>query len=242
MCLIVYQPPGQRVPIERLREAHKANPDSWGFMWADGTFLMDSKSTEFSLFENTYKVMTTTFPDAPFVIHFRTASMGQITKEACHPHRINDELAFVHNGNLFHFSDYFYTDRRTDSQRFCDWLKKNWCPAIVPDIERYCVANYSKMVFMNSQGQVWICNERAGMWENGCWFSNGGIEHYVGYGYSGAYPYAPGEVRHKGGLISVQGYSGEWVQCEKCNGWFKNINKLCEDCETYVTLSGNTGL
>jgi hypothetical protein len=94
------------------------------------------------------------------------------------------------------------------------------------------------MVFMNFKGQVWICNQAAGMWENGCWFSNGGIEHYVGYGYSGAYGYGHGETRHKGGLISVQGFGGEWKQCQYCKGWFRDLDRFCPDCEAYFGLVG----
>ena len=194
------------------------------------------------MFEPYFEHISRFYPGCAKVIHFRTASMGQITSEACHPHKVTDNLAFAHNGNLFHFSDYFYTDKRTDSQRFCDWLKEHWHPGIEFNLERYCVSNYSKMVFMNASGHVWICNEQAGIWDNGCWYSNGGIEHYVGYGYSGAYQYHQGEVRHKGGLISVQGYGGEWRQCSMCHGWFKNINGLCEDCETYESISGDKGL
>jgi hypothetical protein len=207
-------------------------------MWANAFNLLTVKSTEFGTFKNTYQALKQAFPDSPFVIHFRTASMGHITDDACHPHMVNDHLGFAHNGNLFHFSDYFYSDGRTDSQRFCDWLKKNWCPGIVQDLERYCVRNYSKMVFMNSKAQVWIANEGAGTWEGGCWYSNGGIEHYVGYGYSGAYGYSAGEMRHKGGLISVQGFAGEWRQCGYCKGWFRAIDKFCPDCEAYKELIG----
>jgi len=91
---------------------------------------------------------------------------------------------------------------------------------------------------MDNYGQVRIINEQAGIWENGCWFSNGGIEHYVGYGYSGAYSYGKGERRHKGGLISIQGFTGEWHQCEYCKGWFKELDGLCDDCKAYKELVG----
>ena len=246
-------------PFERLDECAKANPDGWGFMWPNNGKLEVTKSIiRWGEYEPAFLI----FKDVPVVIHFRTASMGQITQEACHPHRINDNLAFAHNGNLFHFSDYFYSDKRTDSQRFRDFLynsgqqaplggklsavncEMSYAGAAMSErqlmaVATYCIQNYSKMVFMSNQGQVWICNEQAGIWENGCWFSNGGIEHYVGYGYSGAYSYGKEERRHKGGLISVKGFAGDWHQCEYCKGWFKELYLgLCEDCKAYKELTG----
>src|SRR5512139_1783993 len=106
MCLIVYLPAGAKAPNERLWEAHKANPDGWGYMWARGGRLSILKSEDFSAFN---PEVLSLFWNCPRVVHFRTASIGRITYEACHPLSVNEELAFCHNGNLFHFSDYFYS-------------------------------------------------------------------------------------------------------------------------------------
>ena len=59
------------------------------------------------------------------------------------------------------------------------------------------------MVFIDPLGKT-IINEEMGEWSDGCWYSNGGIPGYTGYGYSGAYRYELGDVRHKGLMCGVE--------------------------------------
>jgi len=228
MCLILYKPSGQRFDVERLKEASKANPDGWGIMYAIDDKLHTEKGLDtledFSIFN---KIVNT-----PVAVHFRTASVGGISVDACHPHNISEDLAFMHNGNLFHFQK----DGQTDSQVFAEFCRTH---GPLSNLENYCRRNYSKMLFMDYRGSTWIVNEQAGMWENGCWYSNGGIPHYVGYGYSGAYAYSETDIRHKGGALSVQGFknSSEWTKCRECGGWFYRLkSEYCEDCKAFHAL------
>ena len=100
-----------------------------------------------------------------------------------------------------------------------------------------------KMVFMDNLGKVRIINESAGEWVDGCWFSNGGIPGYIGYGFSGAYPLKENEIRHFGGLQSVMTFDEKerklWSQCKTCLGWFPNkeIQKsACVGCREWKKL------
>jgi hypothetical protein len=238
------KPKGVSISFQRLQEAHEANPDGFGMMWAFRDSLFYYKDTQKVPFR-----YITKFSD-DIILHFRTASSGTILFDACHPHFVNDNLAFVHNGNLFEFSNYFgkgRTDKLTDTQRFNNDILKKLPPGFLdhPEIrkslEHYCKENFSKMIFMDSGGKIDIINEPSGVWEIGCWFSNGGIENYIGYGYSGAYPYHENEIRHRGGLISVEMFNnkGDWIQCESCLGWYQ-VNKMagvfCKGCLSYINL------
>jgi hypothetical protein len=198
-------------------------------------------------------LMSKAFRPAKLALHFRTASSAGKGQEQAHPYQIGDsKIYFMANGNLSHFQG---DRKRSDIQVFRDEVLR---PAVEEKIfysdkfnnwlEDYCVDNFTKMLFMDSTGYVKIVNESQGVWDysddgGGCWFSNSGIENYIGYGFSGLYEYGENQVRHKRGLITSQvlGYpqSVGWGQCKSCSGWFpwneliSNREKhwYCHSCE-----------
>lgn len=242
MCLILWKPEGKTISHTRLAEAKQANPDGWGLMWADGV-LHIIKDTDPDTFWGTYERVA----HNGLVIHFRTASSGLISDESCHPFYVTPYLGFAENGNLFHFTDYFpgrVSDGRSDVQRFNDEVLKRVPSLLVGKtrylLEEYAHANFSKFVFLDDRGNVKIINEAAGEWRGGVWYSNGGIDNYIGYGYSGAYYYRPGDIRHKGGRISPAIFPAErrenWGQCHVCEGWYYHLHGTCLDCNIYLDL------
>ena len=245
MCIAIYKPADGKISRERLFEAYNANPDGWGVMWSDKDSVECLKGCyDFNSFYSLFRLLENAKKDV--VVHFRTASSGSISNEKCHPFYVNKDLAFVENGNLYEYSDCFadkWKDDRTDIQRFNDEVLQKlpvnflYKPTIRKRLEDYCKGNQTKMVFMDSYGRVAIVNEEAGEWSNGCWYSNGGIENYIGYGYSGAYYYNGGDTRHRGGLFSVQMLPeekrSEWSRCPECLGYFRNLEGICSGCETW---------
>ena len=226
MCIIILKPSTGTVSEDRLHDAYTANPDGNGVLWANnGRLICHKGNYSFEDFLVFYRRAV-----APVIIHFRTASSGPISNDAAHPLFVNDELAFAQNGNYAEYSD--GESGLTDVQRFNELFLKNIrsdfleCADITQAIETYCVNRMVKMVFMDNLGKVRIINEAAGEWVDGCWFSNGGISGYVGYGYSGSYPLKEGEIRHFGGLESVMTFDEKerklWSQCKTCLGWFPN--------------------
>jgi hypothetical protein len=243
MCIIIYQSETGKVSEERLHESYTANPDGNGVLWANNGRLICHKGNY--SFEDFLVFYRRAVP--PLVIHFRTASSGAISNDAAHPLFVNDNLAFAQNGNFPEYAD--GESGLTDVQRFNELFLKNipfdflGQSDIMEALESYCVNRMVKMVFMNNFGKVKIINEAAGEWKDGCWFSNGGIEGYIGYGYSGAYPLHDGEVRHFGGLQSIQMFDEKerkkWSQCQTCLGWFSNkeIQKsACAGCREWKKL------
>ncbi len=245
MCIAIYQPKGTIVSNKRLAISRIANPDGWGLMCYLDNKLHTSKGIDKDkyIYDDFY---TNDFFDFDVVIHFRTASSGQISIDGCHPFFVNDNLAFVEQGNLYEFSDSFpgrKPDGLTDIQRFNNEVLKK-----LPDnflnhfrirkaLENYCINNFVKMIFMDNLGKVTIINEQSGIWVDGVWFSNYGIDNYVGYGYSGATYYQDGDIRHKGGLITVQMFEKwrreKWSQCDKCLGYYIKadlVDGVCQGC------------
>ena len=232
-----------------MREAYEANPDGCGVLYEGVKHFKGCWGFE-SLWSTVRMVEYFGFE---FIIHLRTASSGSISKENCHPFYVNKDLAFVENGNFYEYSDYFgdgYGDDKTDVRRFNDSVLKKlpenflYIPEIRSALECYCKSNLVKMIFMDKNG-VEIINEDAGEWTDGCWYSNGGIKNYIGYGYSGAYYYKNGDTRHRGGLFSVQMLPEEkrkhWSRCDKCLGYYRNIDKTCYGCLGCEKLLSFTG-
>ncbi len=251
MCLAVVKKDSAVFEYSVLEDAYRANPDSCGLMYVEngsiqiikGAFSWKSFSQFISIAEKS---------KSPVVLHFRTASSSASYFETSHPFVVNRNLTFVHNGNFFEFQNYFsggYSEILSDTARFNEYVLKK-LPAnfleneeIVHCLETYCKENMSKLVFMDAKGEIVILNESAGYWGDGLWYSNGGIHNYTGYGFSGAYYYNEGDVRHKGGLISVQmlppSRRMDWDQCSICLGYFRReklVKGKCGGCATYKEL------
>lgn len=253
MCIAVYIKKDSDISHAELSNMHKSNPDGCGFIWInDDTGGLSSSKGLFTVDNliRKYNFIKGLHPNSDLIIHFRTASSSYIGLNSCHPFYVNEKLAFAHNGNFFEFSKYFgkgYKDDLSDTQRFnkdilqklpSDFLSN---PGIVNLLIQYCVENQSKIIFMDNTGKVTILNKQAGIEKNGIWYSNGGIENYTGYGFSGAYYYNSGEIRHKGGLITNQHFDIEsrktWEQCKTCFGYYKDLtDENCDGCKTYLKL------
>lgn len=250
MCIALYVPNTRSISKDRLKRCYQSNPDGCGFMWScnDNLYIRKGCWTFDEFYSLWHLAAYKIYPNSGFVIHFRTATSGKKEKDKCHPFRVNDNLAFVHNGNLFEFSESFPAYQKdeqslSDTQGFNRDILQKLPDGFLNDVkiknalEGYCISNFSKMIFMDNKGHVNIINEQAGQWEDGIFYSNGGIEDYTGYGYSGAYKYNSDDVRHKGGLISITMFSEErrenWQMCEICKGWFKKdqlTNSICNGC------------
>lgn len=243
MCIILVRPEGGAIDAKELRTHQRANPDGWGMMIVHDDMVHGYKSMNAELCEPYYD----NFSQYPHAIHFRTASAGGFNEAACHPHTIRADELLMHNGNFFELSQYFpgTRGRETDSQRMAAMLgdaPEGWLdnPEICKALEAYCQNNMSKMVVAHKKGFT-IFNEQAGFWQDGTWHSNGGLTDYVGYGFSGAYEYQAGDVRHKGGLITPWMFDkverDKWKCCPVCEGSCKGLTGICKGCQSYKELT-----
>jgi len=259
MCIAIYKPAESGINPKDLKNFHKSNPDGCGFMFAEHGLLHVKKGyMDYKEFHRKYDITVKHYPLSNVVLHFRTASTSDKNDDTCHPFFVNKHLAFVHNGNFFEFSPYFKNnvdDGRSDTQKFNDEilnkLPKDFLeiPAIIDCLERYCKDNMSKLIFMDRYGHVTLINEEAGEWTNDTNFhSNGGLDDYSGYGFSGVYYYNDIDVRHKGGLQNVRCFdkktSQTYAPCGVCDGYFKKPildNGVCPSCLLFEELVAFTG-
>ncbi len=181
MCIIVVKPAGKTVATPILENCFANNGDGAGYMFpCEGKILIRKGFFTFPEFLASWEKTRNTLGDGvPVVFHFRISTSGTLDKTNTHPHRIARDLAFVHNGILFsvdkksRVSDtIIYRDRYLAGLVGGDLKNKGIFRLIANHIERN-----NKFVFMNGAGKYVICNESAGVWDNGLWYSNTTYEY-----------------------------------------------------------------
>jgi len=176
MCIAILQPAGKLVKKKWLMNSFNNNEDGAGYMFAHNKKIVIKKPFwEFKVFWHAFKADRAKYgKSADFVIHFRIGTSGQLNKRNCHPHRISEEVAYAHNGIL---SNIDTTKNSSDTVVLAKALKN------LPDgwffsgihrmlLDQYAKNQTSKFIFMDNLGRSFICNEKAGDWTNGCWYSN----------------------------------------------------------------------
>ena len=172
MCIAIYRPTGKPLSKNTLFNCWENNPDGAGFMWAEDGVLHIEKG--FMKFKHLWKAIRSHLldKDRTLVIHFRIATSGKVDYDNCHPHLINDGLAFVHNGIIYELND---DKTKCDTVRFAEilaQLPKGFMHNKSAMNLIHMAAPSSKFVFMNNLGQVVIVNEVMGVEVEDVWFSN----------------------------------------------------------------------
>lgn len=178
MCVAIYKPADKSITKEVLKNCYDNNSDGCGFAYINTDRrgkrrLKIKKTLSFKTFWDQYSKAVSLAPDSPFIIHFRIKTHGPINIENCHPFRIDKNHVFIHNGTIKGMT----SDKdRSDTNRFnIDYLRKlpkGWWDneGIINMISH--IIDYGKVVLMNIDGDVQICNEKKGDWVDGVWFSN----------------------------------------------------------------------
>ena len=169
MCIAIYKPESKTITEDVLRLCYKNNPHGAGFAFADGERVHIRKGYfSFTGFMKVYE----RYKDMPMVIHFRYATVGRKSKANCHPFRLNEKMAIVHNGTLHQYQPMMRGE--SDSRHFARNILK---PALDdnPDFdlnEHSAEIAPSRMIVFRSDAQAQIINERLGEWAGSVWFSN----------------------------------------------------------------------
>jgi predicted glutamine amidotransferase len=230
MCVIIYKKPEGVITRRTLKQCWNANDDGAGYMWADsGTLWVQKGFMTFRSFYKTYRMAERAFPNASFVIHMRIRTSGRVDDYNCHPFKINSKVGFAHNGIL---TDYSHADsNKSDTALFCKQTLAKLPEDFINNaayrmlIDSFCTREVSKMVFLGSDGAVFIANESMGTWNRNIWFSN--LIHKSAYN-SGAYPgYSYNRSLYHDDVrrcVVCDTYHIEGVMYETLNGF------VCVDC------------
>ena len=178
MCVCVWKPYGVRVTKDNMRKCFDNNPDGAGYMWAENGEVVIRKG--FFVFKKFWAALCNDIghinrQKSGIAIHFRISSSGTVDAQNCHPHPVNKQLAFIHNGILPLLVP--PASKVSDSVIFAStilqdmpskWYLKHNLKLLV----ELAIGTYNKIVFLDGEGKVTILHEDAGEWVEGVWYSN----------------------------------------------------------------------
>jgi predicted glutamine amidotransferase len=185
MCLAIASK-GKRVEETHIENAFAHNSDGAGYAYVkDGEIIIEKGFFNVGELLESYASMP---ENAPHLLHFRLATAGKENAENCHPFKVSDGIAYIHNGIIHdartcaNYSDTYYFNE--------DYLKpllaKRYAllkePAFIKLLEEF-IGKFNKLAFLNREGQIILVNEEAGHWDDDeqIWYSNRSYVTYTSY-------------------------------------------------------------
>lgn len=187
MCIAIYIPEFKELSKDILKICNDANPDGMGFAFFNdkNELVLNKEVDEKKILRkiDMFPIIRKHFIHKPFLLHFRIATHGKISNRCCHPFRVNETTVFCHNGILDNdfgaTRDGDTSDTMMFNKNILQRLSKKELNGLVSgknDLIKELLEGYigdrNKMIIMNSKNNVVILNERKGIWDKGCWFSN----------------------------------------------------------------------
>ena len=272
MCIAIFSPKNIFQTKQILENCWRTNKDGAGYMYANNGKIIIKKELEsfdkfFSMYEEDWKENQ----DRNFVIHFRFKTHGSVNLDNTHPFMIQDDIAFCHNGiiNIETYED--KSDTRVFGEGVLEYIPNLKEMIQNPGLQFLIESSigWSKLIFLDNEGDVTILNERDGIWEtDGSWYSNNGylntyqvVKKGTGSKYhdwkddwSGMYDKTDDEKyytyddykKNKNGIKKYTGYD-TWQdeECEYCYYPLESYKELengcCNRC-LELFLSGNEEL
>lgn len=231
MCIAINSTKGTTPKRNELEISFDNNPDGAGYCFARKGKLIIRKA--FFTFEEFYQsYLADNIQGQNKLIHFRIATSGKVNELNCHPFKITDEIAFIHNGIIPNYGDKIENDTLQFSKEI---LKPIFSEYGVDILKRKSfrqtlvkLIGQSKLAFLDNEGNSYIINEKMGHSKNGIWFSNNSYKEYgnlVSY-YPNNYQY----YQTDGFCLDcdIELNKGEYEVCNTCDeiseydGWGKN--------------------
>ncbi len=242
MCIICVLPVGTTISDEELKNCWDNNDDGAGFMYVNPNSgnIAIKKFMNFDRFQKSFR---STFDlhknETPFVLHFRIGTHGSNSIENVHPFRVNDNVAFCHNGVLSCVETAGdMSDTRAFNEVFMRDLPYNFTRnnSIMTMINQLIGHSYNKFVFLDRDKNVTIINEKLGEKSEGRWFSNGSFRKYA-RGMCGTNSFYE-EWYDDEYIKRYQAYAGKQYYIPRGQNWAPESSDLfteyCTICSSYV--------
>lgn len=175
-CLAVFKPAGKTITREHLENGFSANDHGAGIAWCHDKKLYVEKG--FFTFDAFWAVYKDVQP-LNCLIHFRIGTSGGRDKENCHPWKVNENLAIIHNGIIsipFQFKGKNYSDTGVFVNSVLEPMTRHdpeiWKINSIQWVLEEAIGIGNKMIFLDNEGCHAILNEKQGDWNDGSWFSN----------------------------------------------------------------------
>jgi hypothetical protein len=185
MCIAILNKQGQLGSIQ-LENSWKNNNEGGGLMWVQDGKLQTFKTYNYNDFEDMYFSLRSNPNIGNVVLHFRIATSGFKNPINLHPFLVNENLGFVHNGIISGLG----TADHSDTYQFNELLQKLPTDFLSNESIVHFISEYitsSKLVFLDSQDNYCIMNEKYGHWDEtqDNWFSNDSYKSYNDWVYFG---------------------------------------------------------
>jgi hypothetical protein len=176
MCIAILKPANRTLTEEALRNCYNSNRDGAGFAYYDPEIqevCIRKGYFDFNKFWEDFK----NYQKFKCLVHFRVATHKAVNGLNCHPWRVNDNLVFIHNGTI---SGMNQNSDLSDTGNFCDQILKGLMD-VYPDfyltdqfkwLVENSISSFNKLIFLDAKGNHLIVQEKAGYWDQECWFSN----------------------------------------------------------------------
>tara|TARA_Y100000004_G_scaffold25752_1_gene26039 strand:- start:805 stop:1521 length:717 start_codon:yes stop_codon:yes gene_type:complete len=187
MCIAINSPKGTTPTTEAMKKSFEANPHGAGFVFAhDNKLKIEKGFMSFGKFLNAYnKAHFGQLKNLNKLIHFRIKTSGKIDYDNCHPFKITDEVAVIHNGIIPNFGN----GNVSDTRQFIELVLR----PIIKEHGTQVLTNQtfvqsmedlignSKLAFLDNKGNSYIINETLGHYNCDVWYSNDSYKSYGAY-------------------------------------------------------------
>jgi hypothetical protein len=175
MCLAIFKPAGKEIPEDHLKEGWRHNPHGAGFAYTQSGLVKIAKGfMSYGKFLKAYKKRVR--KSASALVHFRWATVGAKTHANCHPFRLSESHAMIHNG---HLSGIAIKNGGSDTNNFAKRILGpivRQHPNFIHTTHGRKIVNLaigsSKVVVLTGTGASVIFNEHKGVWDDKIWYSN----------------------------------------------------------------------
>jgi len=214
--MILQKKDSPKITYKNFLNYSQRNPDGFGLMYINNEKLVIFKTMEREKLWRKYIKIYSDFNKTSVIgIHFRLGTGGKTNIENCHPFKVNDNIAMMHNGV---FSMVTSTPDYSDTYIF----NKDICTPLGNDILenkstqfflKDAIGNSNKVIFISSKGEYIIFNEDMGEWKDNIWYSFKTYESH--------YPIPlNSRVETLSSLNSQYNSRVEVLRCEKCKRVF----------------------
>lgn len=222
MCIAILKTKDKILDRKTLEICSTNNPDGCGFAYRNNEGKIIIK--KFMDFESFWKEYEPIQNHHTMLIHFRIATHGKVELANCHPFKLNNHMALIHNGIISGYGS--KTENLSDTRDFIDkvignisykmWKNPSFIKLVGGSI------GTSKFVILDNNENYYIVNEDKGTWDDGAWYSN---TSYKPKTVTVSATVVPSTSRYKSTTSSF----GYIMKCTKCgkekttNHWYQNV-------------------
>jgi hypothetical protein len=183
MCVIIYKPASITFPKQDIEAALHHNSDGFGYMFVDDGRVLTSRTTKIGadeimgIFKQNMKKDT--------FYHLRHRTHGDVSEENCHPFEVMNkeqhgvDLFMMHNGTIPKFGS--NAGGKSDTLDYIEQvlqpiLQENPKLLFNTSFQKHMllpsIGGWSRIAFLNSEGEQLIVRKEDGKTRHGCWVSN----------------------------------------------------------------------